>query len=261
MAKKDKKVEEAAGGESGSGRWMLTYLDMVTLLFGVFVIMYAMSSMDQQKAVQVAKALEEGFQGGMTIFRGPATGGQTILENLQPEGTNKKTLYEKMRKVNRKDIDRHNMTITETDRGVQISFVGDIFFESGSAEVTEDMSKSLFKIAPLLRDIEHPIVIAGHTDDIRVHKRGNEEREFKDNWELAAKRSINVLRILEDQGVEPTKMSIQSYGKYQPLTQVIKDPMKNTPQYRALNRRVDIIIETGTEIKKRKKLDFDRERP
>jgi len=58
--------------------------------------------------------------------------------------------------------------------------------------------------------------------NVPVHLRANELREFRDNWELAAIRAINVLRYCEDHGIDPPKMSVQSFGKYQPIDIAIK---------------------------------------
>jgi chemotaxis protein MotB len=245
MARKGKTKEpEKTGGESGTSRWMLTYLDMVTLLFGVFVLMYAMSNVDKGKAEAVSESLREAFQGGMTTFSGPRTGGQTILKNLDPVGSMKKTVYENIRRLLTKEIERNIIVVKETRRGLRISFASDIFFESGSATLSGDMAEVLGKIAPVLKDISSPIVIAGHTDDVPVHLRPDENRHFRDNWELAAMRAIHTLRYLESEGVDPSNMSIQSYGKYQPIDSDLQYSQKDTPENRSLNRRVDILIET-----------------
>jgi chemotaxis protein MotB len=92
------------------------------------------------------------------------------------------------------------------------------------------------------------VVISGHTDDVPVHQRKKEAREYTDNWELGALRAINVLRYFEEHGVAPSKMAVQSYAKYQPIDSDITYPGKNTPEFRSLNRRVDILIETGKRL-------------
>jgi len=153
--------------------------------------------------------------------------------------------------VMRKELESNIVTITVNQRGIRISFVGDIYFESGSADLTDDMREALSRVVPLIKDFDHPIVIAGHTDDVPVHMREREAREFKDNWELGALRAINVLRFCEDHGMDPAKMSAQSYGKYQPIDVPLKRTGSSTPEFRALNRRVDIIIETGKNLNQR----------
>ncbi len=259
MAKK-KAPERSAGGESGTGRWMLTYLDMITLLFGVFVIMYAMSKVDKGKAEEVAESLRAAFAGGFTFYGGPLPGGNTPLKDLHAPGTKRRGLSENVRYLLRREIRRDVVIVTEVERGIQISFSDDIFFESGSARISDDMKSALSKMAPILKDVDHYIVIAGNTDDVPVGAEKKESREFLDNWELAALRAINVLRYFEDQGVDPRKMSVQSFGKYQPLGVLLAAPGKETSEIRSLNRRVDIIIETGKKFKRKatvKKTDED----
>jgi chemotaxis protein MotB len=252
MARKRKiKEPEKTGGESGTSRWMLTYLDMVTLLFGVFVLMYAMSNVDKAKSEAVAESLRQGFRGGWTIFPGPATGGQTILNNLSPAGSMRKSLYDTTRKVMRKELERNMIVVNEVEQGIRISLVSDTFFETGSDRISKEMTDMLSKIAPMLKEIDHPIIIAGHTDDVPVQLKENEDREFRDNWELAALRAINVLRFFENSGVDPAKMSAHSYGKYQPIDIRLQHTPTSTPEYRALNRRVDIIIVTGQRLNQR----------
>ena len=249
MAKK-KHAESGGGGESGTGRWMLTYLDMITLLFGVFVIMYAMSNVDKGKAEQVSESLRAAFAGGFTFYGGPLPGGNTPLNDLHAPGTKRRGLNENVRYLLRREIRRDVVIVTETERGLRISFYDDVFFESGSARITDEMLAVLAKIVPVLKEANYYIVIAGNTDDVPVGMRKQEPGEYTDNWELAALRAINVLRFFEEKGVEPAKMSAASYGKYQPVGALLQFPGKDTPEFRSLNRRVDVIIETGRKFRR-----------
>jgi chemotaxis protein MotB len=250
MAKKQK-VEEHGGGESGTSRWMLTYLDMITLLFGVFIIMLAMSNVDKDKFEKAVESIKSGFQGGRTIFPGPLTGGQTINDNLNPIGSRKRYLREYISRVIKPEAQRNILRVTETERGVQITLFGDVFFDLGSSEVKKEMADVLMKIAPILREVSFYIVIEGFTDDIPVTPLKERKQWISDNWELAAMRSINVLRFFESAEVQPEKMSAKSYGKYRPVGGGIDFESKDSPEYRALNRSVTIIIETGTVYKKK----------
>jgi chemotaxis protein MotB len=250
MSKKHK-GEEHSGGESGSGRWMLTYLDMITLLFGVFIILYAMSSVDKSKFEKVAESLRIGFQGGRTIFPGKLTGGQTIFDDLQPLGSKKRSLRENIDKVIKPEVQRNIMRVTETERGVQITLFGDVFFESGSSDLKKETTEQLMKIAPILSDVRSYIVVEGYTDDQPV--KSQVDRDFSNNWELAAFRAINIIRFFEAAGIPSDKMSAKSYGMYQPLDAGVIFQGKITPEYRAMNRRVSIVIETGTPYRKKEK--------
>jgi chemotaxis protein MotB len=235
MAKKGKKQEcPSCRMESGSGRWMLTYLDMITLLFGVFILMYAMSSVNKAKFEQVAESLRMGFQGGFTVFQGDKSGGKTMNEYLKPEGTKTKELFNKFVSLLREEVNNKNLNIKEEEGGIIISLTGDLYFKPGSAELTPDAERILDKISALLEEVQFYIRVEGHTDETQV-----DENALLDNWQLAALRSANVVRFLQFVGVEPEKMSAVSYGQYRPNLEV-----QNTPEDRAYERRVDVVIPT-----------------
>jgi chemotaxis protein MotB len=234
--KKHKKCPECiCKTESGSGRWMLTYLDMITLLFGVMIIMYAMSSANKAKAEQVAESLRMGFQGGWTIFQGNKSGGSTLIENLNPEGTRKKQLFNKFVSVLKEEVKNKSVNIKEEEGGIIISLAGDLYFATASAELNTDAERVLDKISSVLKDIEFFIRVEGHTDEMAV-----DQNTYLDNWQLAALRAANVVRFLEFIGIEPKKMSAISYGQYRPFF----DKAQATPEARSIERRVDIVIPT-----------------
>jgi chemotaxis protein MotB len=235
MAKKGKKCPECVCRmEAGSGRWMLTYLDMITLLFGVFILMYAMSSVNKAKFEQVAESLRMGFQGGYTIFQGDKSGGKTLNELLKPEGTKAKELFNKFLSLLKEEVNNKNLHIKEEEGGIIITLSGDLYFASASAELTPDAERILDRISPLLQEVQYYIRVEGHTDEMTV-----DQNTHIDNWQLAALRSANVVRFLEFVGVEPRKMSAVSFGQYRPNLDV-----QDTPEKRAYERRVDIVIPT-----------------
>ncbi len=249
MAKKKAVEEKSGGGESGSGRWMLTYLDMVTLLFGVFIILYAMSNVSKAKFETVAESLRMGFQGGRTMFGGPMIGGQTIMDQLLPQGSSKRYLYEKLTGLLKTRIQRNIVEVSQVERGIAITLASDIYFDIGSHRLKEDGQKVLATIVHLFKEIDYYIYIEGHTDSNPVGIEGA-GREYNDNWELGAMRAINVLRYFEIMGIDPDKLSAHSYGMYRPAVKSIKagDPL--AVELKAINRRVEIIIATGEKYKK-----------
>jgi len=251
MAKKQKVEEHGGGGESGTSRWMLTYLDMITLLFGVFIILLAMSNVDKGKFERVVESLKTGFQGVRTIFPGQLIGGQTIMDNLNPLGSTKRSLHEYISRVLQPEMHRNILRVVETERGIEITLFGDVFFDLGSSEVKKEMADVLLEIAPILTKVDYYIVLEGYTDDIPVNPM---KKGITDNWELAAMRSINVLRFFDSVEVPPEKMSAKSYGKYRHVNANTGLGPTNSPELRALNRSVTILIETGTPYKKQNKI-------
>ena len=242
--KKVKVEEKGGGGESGSGRWMLTYLDMVTLLFGVFVVLYAMSVIDQKKFDEVAESIRMGFQGGgKSVFNYKAIGGTTIIPGLFPPGSRIQSEFQKIADVLKTEMQQNVINVHEDERGIVISMAADIFFESGTARLTEDARYSLDKIAPVLVETKRKIRIEGYTDDAPVSiAETMQSQTYQDNWELGAMRAINVLRYVVDRGVEREKLSAQTFADNLPLAKGSLLPPEESPERRALNRRVDIVI-------------------
>lgn len=238
MAKKVVAEEKSGSGESGSGRWMLTYLDMVTLLFGVFVILYAMSKIDENKATAVAEALRLGFQGGTSVDVGPMSGGRTILEDMLPEGVTRRRVRNRAMALFRAEVQSNLVKVSENELGISISLVGSDNFASGSAKLTVQTEQILRKAAPFLMDLDFAMRMEGHADE--ADSEVVYQREiYESSWELASQRSVNVLKFLQSFGVSPGKMSAISFGEYRPLDRT------GTPEGNALNRRVDIQIVTG----------------
>jgi len=245
MAKKVVVEEKGGGGESGSGRWMLTYLDMVTLLFGVFVILYAMSKIDEQKAQAVAEAIRLGFQGGTSVDVGPMSGGRTILEDMLPEGVTRRRVRNRAMALFRQEIVAGIVHVSETEMGVAISLVGSDNFSAGSARLGEQTEEILRKAAPFLGELEYMLRIEGHTD--QADSELNFQHEYYETgWELSSQRSINVLRFLQSLSVNPDKMSAVAFADTRPVDTA------GTPEANAANRRVDIEIVTGERYRPRR---------
>lgn len=223
------------GGESGSGRWMLTYLDMVTLLFGVFILLAATSKEDPHKTDVVFASVRAGFAGGMNPFRGNESGGSTVLENLKPTGISRDRglVNERTDGVLKGQLQKVHIAFIEEERGITISLFNDVYFESGKSELSEEAKETLLKLAPILAGIDREIRIEGHTDEIPVKKEGPKPY---DNFNLAADRALNVLHELSRNGVSTKRMAAVSYGSERP------SDGSATPVGKAFNRVVDIVI-------------------
>jgi chemotaxis protein MotB len=118
------------------------------------------------------------------------------------------------------------------DRGLTISLPQAVLFSPGDDRVRADALPTLEKIAEALSDIPNKVNLAGHADSTPIHN-----RRFRNNWELAAARSLRLMEVLtERDGVAESRVSISSYGSAEP-----KGP-NDTTEGRAGNRRVEILI-------------------
>ena len=239
MARRKKAVAEKSGsGESGSGRWMLTYLDMVTLLFGVFVLLYALKQDSPERVKMVEESIRQAFLGQGLGHTGLLRGGLTSFQIKDREGRRYLEAFSKATSLFAPEIKARKVRIEDQERGVVISLVGENYFPSRSAEISDATKMVLSKAAKLIRPLNSFIRIEGHSDEVQIlGDKSDEPVWFSSDWELAGLRAINVLRYLtEVEDIEPGKLSATSYGRYRKIS------TSETPEGKAINRRVDIII-------------------
>ena len=224
----------------GAPEWMTTYGDMVTLLLTFFVMMYTTATVDGSKLKLIIAA----FSG-----LGVLSGGNTLQSGQLAElGNNIMTLpsMEKGRALDtarkravsqfQPEIKSNKVRITEDERGLIISLAADSFFRPASAEVDiEAARETLQKASSLLVSLpERTFRIEGHTDSAPTDPDG----PWETNWELSAARATNVLHYLVDFGANERQFQVAGFADTEPLAD------NATPEGRAYNRRVDIVILT-----------------
>lgn len=251
MARK-KEPEKAANHE----RWLVSYADFITLLFAVFVTLYAMSQTDKKKVEQVAASYRSAFgvtsgaQSGKPQLINktdmmPIPSMKTQLKNVERskgkgEGgekvqAGKKDFKEILIKIEKFLLDKKaqgKVDVQVTRRGLVISLKEAGFFESGSAGVKPGSDELLDKIAEALLPFGNPISFEGHTDNIPMRSAA-----FQSNWELSTARATSIARyFMDQQGFSPEKVSVTGYGEYRPVAD------NSTEEGRRQNRRVDVVM-------------------
>lgn len=237
MAKKESKEPEKP-----STAWQGTYGDMITLMLCFFVMLYNPSEIDPTQLATITQSLQmnetESTNGGMSLSTGKLSDlGNTInslpaLEKGRSLGTAKK----KAVSLFAPDIKSNRITITSDERGLVISLASDSFFEEGSADINiEETRGTLLRLAEFFKSDDlkkRNFRIEGHTDSTPVPQ----DSKYESNWELSAARAMNILHYLADYGVNENQFSIAGYADTRPKF------TDDTPEARAYNRRVDIII-------------------
>jgi len=119
------------------------------------------------------------------------------------------------------------------ERGLVLTFVAEVLFDSGKAKIRPEAEGSLAKVASVIREkvADRDIGIEGHTDNEPIKVSG-----WRSNWELSTSRATSVLHLLEEKGVSPRQMVAAGYGEYRPVTS--NDSLDGRKQ----NRRVEIVI-------------------
>ncbi|MBU3072179.1 OmpA/MotB family protein [Clostridium estertheticum] len=240
-----KKREEK---EPNAERWMLTYLDLITLLMIFFVVLYASSNADTTKYKQLAKSLNVAISGGGASIIGSDTAtsvtNSTVTVVDPPETTtnaaNSKTAEENNMESIKKNVDTYlkqnglasSVSTKIDERGLEVSLKTSLLFDVGTAGVKEDSAKKLISIGKILNHVNNYVRIEGHTDSTPMSN-----NEFKSNWQLSAIRATNVTELLISKaGISPKKISAVAYGENRPVA------TNTTEVGKAKNRTVDIII-------------------
>jgi len=123
--------------------------------------------------------------------------------------------------------------IEQLREGIRLNLPDHVLFPSGSARLGPQGQRVVRSVAEQLRELPHSVEVQGHTDDVPV--RGSST--FPSNWELAARRATEVVRLLQGAGVAPERLRAVSYGPYQPVAP------NDGPENRARNRRIEIRLE------------------
>ncbi len=238
MAKKKKKEEEKAGGE-----WIVTYSDMVTLMLCFFVALFEPNEVDPTQLAAMASAfMSQGMgasTGGNTLSAGKnADLGNTIMSlPAMDRGRALGTAMEKAISTFTPEVKSNMARITHDERGLVISLASDAFFAPASARLNmEGTRDALIRLAAFLSDPQlmnnRNFRIEGHTDDEATDPNG----PWESNWDLSAKRAIAVLQFLIDLGVKEEHFQIAGFADTKPIAS------NNTPDEKAYNRRVDIVV-------------------
>jgi chemotaxis protein MotB len=224
------KADAECNVSSHRDRWLISYADLMTLLFSLFVLLYAAA--DHERARAVAEVLAGQFSGAQAATGTKSVGGTGVL----PGGN---SMVEARAAIERtlasNEALRARARVTTTERGLIISLAEAGFFAPGEAVVREDARALIDTLAETLRGTQSSIRVEGHTDSVPIAT-----ARYPSNWELSAARASMVLAQLVAKGIAPARLAVAGYASEQPVAD------NSTPEGRALNRRVDLVIlQTG----------------
>ncbi len=235
---------------------MVSYADFITLLFAVFVVLFAFAKADQKKQMQVTEAIDSAFH-SLGIFpdasRKPAVGalagteaaaipmnivmGEDVLSPARVK-EDLENLHRELEQRLSNQVATHTVSMKMGRDGLVISLREAGFFDSGSATPKPASIPTLRQIATALGRTPYDLRIEGHTDNVPIHT-----AEFESNWELSAARATRIARIFIDmKAIPPQRISAAGYSEYHPAAS------NDTAEGRAENRRVDLVVLPRTKI-------------
>lgn len=229
------------GSQENHERWLISYADFITLLFAFFVVMYAISIVNEGKYAVLSEALGDAFGG-----RSVAPQAHTSVEPVLPLShiVNRKRAEAARRERERMEILAKDLTatlmplvksgqvrVTQNARGIGIELNASVLFAQGEATLQQEAREVLGAVAGLLKDAPQRIEVEGHTDNLPI----TNER-FASNWELSAVRAASVVRLFIESGVQDVRLSAIGHGATRPVAP------NDTPANQARNRRVAVMI-------------------
>ncbi len=244
-------------------RWLVSYADYMTLMFALFVVLYAMAMVNEEPFESITESFGHVFQAYEDEVKNRGHGDSVLIVNTRK--TNKQLYGDGILEVtgpelldNEKNLSNisdaevgSNLTSLEDDLHealyelvesgyAQLQVDGDwleielnsgLLFPSGSSSVTNSAEAILAVIYDVIGQATNFIRVRGYTDNQVINN-----EIFSSNWELSVFRATAILRVLEQLGLNPAQMAIEGYGQYYPNTENL------TPQGRAKNRRVVVAI-------------------
>jgi chemotaxis protein MotB len=266
-------------GHENLERWLVSYADFITLLFAFFVVMYAISSINEGKYRVLSDALVAAFRAPqstsdpielgqlsrastvqsrlelierphvvgapLTIVKTQDQGGDEGTRQSSPDSTDREpsspdlqTISDAINQSLQPLVEQGLVTVRTGDRRVEVEIKDSVLFPSASAQLQQDAIPVIGKVADVLRGFANPVRVEGFTDNLPINT-----LLYPSNWELSGARAASVVRLLAKDGIDPQRLSALGYGEFRPVAS------NETPEGRAQNRRVVLVVLAGDESK------------
>ncbi|WP_163327658.1 flagellar motor protein MotB [Desulfurobacterium thermolithotrophum] len=215
--------------------WLTSFGDLMSLLLTFFILLYSMSTISLEKFYQAIKGIIQAFGGHYVIHEERVIQGKRIpldFPDMYPKMKTRRAIEQKLQEI-------HQMLkkmgvkseIAKYGTSIRLRINTDKLFPPGSDKPYKETIPLIMEMCKKLKELELPITIEGHTDNIPIHS-----KIFPSNWELSAARAVSVLRLFIQCGYDPRKLSAAGCGPYRPIAP------NTTPEGRAKNRRIEIVI-------------------
>jgi len=240
-----KRLEEHDNHE----RWLVSYADFITLLFAFFVVMYALSTVNEGKYRILSDSMSSAFRNvpvnsssplppavtlPIQVIQKPAAAARAQEAVKQKQREKMSNVAKDILEVMAPLIEQGKVRVIETSRGVTIEINDSILFSPGQALLQPSLVNAMGAIADVLAPTDFPITIEGHTDNVPI-----KTAQFPSNWELSAVRATTVLRLFADSGVAAERLTAIGFADTRPVEpNLLADG-------RARNRRVTILIDSA----------------
>jgi len=235
-------------------RWLVSYADFITLLFAFFVVMYAISSVNEGKYRILSDSIAAAFRNipgdasGAMVQINPNAPMPIAIPFKKPQVANIKgdPVREQARELLRNKakeitdvlaplVEQGHVRVTEGLQGITVEINASVLFDSGEARLQLPALQVLTAVGRILATTDFPVIVEGHTDNAPINT-----PLFPSNWELSGARAASVVRLFVETGVDPRRLTATGYAEQRPVAD------NATAEGRQRNRRVAIIMEART---------------
>lgn len=245
MARRTRRSREPE--HDNNERWMVSYADFITLLFAFFVVMYAISTLNEGKYRVLSDALVAAFRHDAVVsaqVAGLAPINRTnpstpqvrpvirAADPLRREQAKKLLqLGEEIGEALKPLVRSGQVRLTQLPRGLAVEINASVLFAPGQAALQPTSVPALQAVARVIAPTDNPVQVEGHTDNLPIAS-----TLYPSNWELSAARASSVVRLFVAEGLIASRLSAIGYADNRPIES------NDTPEQRARNRRVTLLI-------------------
>jgi len=236
-------------------RWLVSYADFITLLFAFFVVMYAISSVNEGKYKTLSESLGEAFSNNgqyvkeidpiqigtvPTVIQpipleNPATKDvderRELSDEILKERKHLSQVSDQFEQVLAPFIDGNLVAVKKNDYWIELEMNSEMLFLSGETELSKTAIPVLKKIAEVINPLPNMIHVEGYTDNVPI-----DNIKFRSNWDLSSARATSVVHELVKESINPLRLSAIGYGEFHPIAD------NKTEVGRFQNRRVVLVL-------------------
>jgi len=228
--RRDAETSEAVG----TNRWMVSYADFMTLLFVLFLVLYAKLPKHPESGVPLIQPLHAPIIAGIRPrhvvapppVKAPAAS-NIALEKLEQQ----KILLQELARTFSDLVEAGDVTLVTREEGVLLEIKDTALFASGTAQPADQAGGIVHKISEILLKNNNQVVVEGHTDSVPI-----QTAQFPSNWELSAARAASVVRALQERGIRADRLTASGLADTKPRSS------NDTAQGRSENRRVTLLV-------------------
>lgn len=214
---------------AGNHRWMISYADFVTLLFVLFLVLYAKLPKHLDMPVPSIRDMHASVIPGIRPRHSvtpvkPVIASEDVVDKQQ-------LLMQELSRTFTDMVKDGEITMETREEGVLLDVKDSALFASGTAQPAPQANDIITKIAGILATSNNQIVVEGHTDSVPIRT-----AQFPSNWELSSARAASIVRALQEQGIGANRLAASGFADTRPKSS------NDTPQGRSENRRVSLLV-------------------